>query len=89
MRERGKETSKARQARARYPENEIRRRARSDNDTVSFRSFLFTLHGKSFIQELEAEDIKVAIAPGLHLFPFRTEKLNLTTPMILRKWKSR
>ncbi len=35
------------------------------------------------------EDTKVAIAQGLHLFPFRTEKLNLATPMILRKWKSR
>ena len=32
---------------------------------------------------------KVAIARGLHLFPFRTEKLNPATPMILRKWKSR
>ena len=35
------------------------------------------------------KSIKVAIARGLHLFPFRTEKLNLATPMILRKWKSR
>ena len=32
---------------------------------------------------------KVVIAQGLHLFPSRTEKLNLATPMILRKWESR
>ena len=32
---------------------------------------------------------KVAIARGLHLFPFRTEKLNPATPMVLRKWESR
>jgi hypothetical protein len=30
------------------------------------------------------KDIKVVIALGLHLFPFRTEKLSLTAPMILR-----
>ncbi len=29
-------------------------------------------------------DIKVAIARGIHLFPFRTEKLSLVTPMVLR-----
>lgn len=29
------------------------------------------------------------IARGLHLYPFRTEKLNLAAPMILRKWESR
>ncbi len=40
-------------------------------------------------RESREKDIKVAIARGLHLFPFRTEKLNLATPMILRKWKSR
>ena len=28
--------------------------------------------------------IQVAIASGFHLFPFRTEKLNLITPMVLR-----
>ena len=33
--------------------------------------------------------IKVVIARGIHLFPFRTEKLSLTTPMVLRKWESR
>ena len=37
----------------------------------------------------DRKDTKVAIAQGLHLFPFRTEKLNLATPMILRKWESR
>ena len=30
-------------------------------------------------------DIKVAIARGIHLFPFRTEKLSPTTSMVLRK----
>ena len=28
--------------------------------------------------------IQVAIARGFHLFPFRTEKLSLVTPMVLR-----
>ena len=28
--------------------------------------------------------IQVAIARGIHLFPFRTEKLSLVTPMVLR-----
>ena len=32
---------------------------------------------------------KVVIARGFHLFPFRTEKLNPATPMVLRKRKSR
>ena len=30
------------------------------------------------------DEIKVAIARGIHLFPFRTEKLSLVTPMVLR-----
>ena len=30
------------------------------------------------------KDIKVVIARGIHLFPFRTEKLSLVTPMVLR-----
>ena len=30
------------------------------------------------------EKIQVAIAQGFHLFPFRTEKLSLVTPMVLR-----
>ena len=29
--------------------------------------------------------IQVVIALGFHLFPFRTEKLSPTTPMVLRK----
>ena len=32
---------------------------------------------------------KVVTARGFHLFPFRTEKLNPATPMVLRKWESR
>ena len=28
--------------------------------------------------------IQVVIARGFHLFPFRTEKLSLVTPMVLR-----
>ena len=35
------------------------------------------------------KEIQVTIAQGLHLFPFRTEKLNLVTPMVLRKRESR
>src|SRR5574344_46860 len=30
------------------------------------------------------KDLQVAIAQGFHLFPFRTEKLSLVTPMVLR-----
>ena len=35
------------------------------------------------------KDIQVTIARRFHLFPFRTEKLSLVTPMVLRKWESR
>ena len=38
---------------------------------------------------LTENETKVVIARGLHLFPFRTEKLNPATPMVLRKRKSR
>ena len=34
-------------------------------------------------------DIQVAIASGFHLFPFRTEKLSPTAPMVLPRWESR
>ena len=33
--------------------------------------------------------IQVVIVSGFHLFPFRTEKLSPTAPMVLRKWESR
>ena len=33
--------------------------------------------------------IKVAIAPGFHLFPFRTEKLSPVTPMVLQDFCGR
>ena len=32
-----------------------------------------------------SKEIQVVIASGVHLYPYRTEKLNLTTPMVLRK----
>ena len=31
----------------------------------------------------------MAIASGFHLFPFRTEKLSPTAPMVLPRWESR
>ncbi len=34
-------------------------------------------------------DIQVTIARRFNLFPFRTEKLSVVTPMVLRKWESR
>ena len=34
-------------------------------------------------------NIKAVIAQGLHLLPFRTEKLNLATPMVLPTRESR
>ena len=37
----------------------------------------------------ENEEIQVAIASGFHLFPFRTEKLSPTAPMVLPRWESR
>ena len=40
-------------------------------------------------QTSEDSEIKAAIAPGIHLYPFRTEKLSPVTPMVLRKWESR
>ena len=40
-------------------------------------------------QTSEDSKIKAAIAPGIHLYPFRTEKLSPVTPMVLRKWESR
>ena len=33
---------------------------------------------------LHVKVIKVAIVPGFHLFPFRTEKLSPSAPMVLR-----
>ena len=50
--------------------------------------FFFTLYVNGYRKPKDKE-IKVVIAWGFHLFPFRTEKLNLTTPMVLRKWESR
>ena len=35
------------------------------------------------------ENVKAVIARGLHLYPFRTEKLNLVASMVLRKRESR
>ena len=37
-----------------------------------------------FCMAKDNKDIQVVIASGLHLYPFRTEKLSLTTPMVLR-----
>ena len=34
---------------------------------------------------LHVKVIKVAIVPGFHLFPFRTEKLSPAAPMVLRR----
>ena len=47
------------------------------------------LYHKSEIINHKSENIQVAIAQGFHLFPFRTEKLSLVTPMVLRLWESR
>jgi hypothetical protein len=32
----------------------------------------------------DKKEIKVVMARGIHLFPSRTEKLSLVTPMVLR-----
>ena len=39
---------------------------------------------KSVLLDIMSDLIKVTIAPGFHLFPFRTEKLSPVTPMVLR-----
>ena len=45
---------------------------------------------RSASQGIVSEAIQVVIASGIHLFPFRTEKLSLIAPMVLRhKWESR
>ena len=40
---------------------------------------------QSNILRCKKQEIKVVIALGIHLFPFRTEKLSPTTSMVLRK----
>ena len=42
-----------------------------------------------FNREKLKKRLRWFIARGLHLFPFRTEKLNLVAPMVLRKRESR
>ena len=52
-------------------------------------SFGFGLPRRASVIVLSFHRIKVMTAQGLHLFPSRTEKLNLATPMVLRKRESR
>ena len=46
--------------------------------------FLETLRNVRQVQKIDKKELKVVIARGIHLFPFRTEKLSLVTPMVLR-----
>ena len=39
--------------------------------------------GERIVPNPDASFIQVATATGSHLFPFRTEKLNLSAPMVL------
>lgn len=42
------------------------------------------------VPEFSGHELKVAIAAGFHLFPFRTEKLSPPAPMVLQfLWESR
>ena len=43
-----------------------------------------TLRNVRQVQKIDKKELKVVIARGIHLFPFRTEKLSLVTPMVLR-----
>lgn len=48
------------------------------------------LYGMQFSEKIYgridmSKEIQVVIASGFHLYPYRTEKLSLTTPMVLRK----
>ena len=55
---------------------------RADKASESVRKF-------KFFQTSRIEIFKAVIARGIHLYPFRTEKLSPVTPMVLRKWESR
>ena len=58
--------------------------------TLLFKSLLYLLF--QYVQYNSAkvlDKIKAVIAQGLHLLPFRTEKLNLATPMVLPTRESR
>ena len=60
--------------------------------SFGFRHALFPTYsgaGPRRPMALTKKETKVMTAQGLHLFPFRTEKLNLATPMVLRKRESR
>ena len=43
----------------------------------------------SLVFRLLSSLFQAVIASGFHLFPFRTEKLSPSAPMVLRKWESR
>ena len=58
---------------------------RYSNVTTLYDNILFA----ASIVMIRFKEIQVAIAQGFHLFPFRTEKLSLVTPMVLRLWESR
>ena len=51
--------------------------------------FLFYPYAREIAPTVIKDKNKAAIARGLHLYPFRTEKLNPAAPMVLRKWESR
>ena len=44
---------------------------------------------RSEVKGQRSEQLKVTIAAGIHLFPFRTEKLSPSAPMVLQSWESR
>ena len=50
---------------------------------------LTTCYFKTLKLKKSVKDLKVAIATGFHLFPFRTEKLSPLAPMVLHLWESR
>ena len=59
--------------------------------TLLFKTICFTYFFQ-YVQYNSAkvlDKIKAVIAQGLHLLPFRTEKLNLATPMVLPTRESR
>ena len=56
---------------------------------ITYRCRTLEQRCRPHLQTPEYMNIQVAIAQGFHLFPFRTEKLSLVTPMVLRLWESR
>ena len=57
--------------------------------TLLFKIYFTKFQYVQYNSRKRLANIKAVIAQGLHLLPFRTEKLNLATPMVLPTRESR